>query len=78
MFLLGEGFKEDGLCQRLQSASGEALEDAADDELFEARGSSAEKGSHGKSGDTEEQHAAASEVLASQPDIGRIMAFATR
>ncbi len=64
LFFLGEGVEEDGLGGGLESAAGEALEDAEGDEHVEAGGHSAEGGGEGEDGDGEEEVVAAAEARA--------------
>ncbi len=71
VFLLREGLQQDGLGEGLQTASGEPLQDAEDDELGETAGHAAEQGSNGESGDTGQQHSAASEVAGQPPGHGQ-------
>ena len=71
MFFFRKCLQQDGLGEGLQTASGEALQYTEDDELGQAAGESAEQGSDGESGNTGQQHSAASEVAGQPPGHGQ-------
>ena len=58
-----ESLQQDGLRQRLQSAAGEALQHAEEDEPFQAGGHSAEQRGQGEAGDAGQQNPAAPEAV---------------
>ena len=62
--LLGwKRLQQDGLRQGLQSSAGEALQDAEEDQRFQAGGHAAQQRGHSESDDAREQHVATSEAV---------------